>query len=65
MSLQPAFRGSGGGCDKVRSALCKYNDLTGGFNSTVEPPNNGQLGTRHFVHCSEVGLSWRSTNIFN
>ena len=32
---------------------------------TVEPPNNGQLGTRHFVRCSEVGLSWRSTNIFN
>ena len=24
---------------------------------TVEPPNKGQLATRHFVPCSEVGLS--------
>ena len=23
--------------------------------NTVEPPNKGQLGTRHFVPCSEVG----------
>ena len=33
-----------------------------GKSNTVEPPNKGQLGTRHFVRCSEVGLSWRSTN---
>ena len=32
--------------------------------NTVEPPNKGQLGTRHFVPCSEVGLSWRPTNFF-
>ena len=27
------------------------------INNTVEPPNKGQLGTRHFVPCSEVILS--------
>ena len=27
------------------------------FLNTVEPPNKGQLGTGHFVPCSEVGLS--------
>ena len=27
------------------------------FTCTVEPPNKGQLGTGHFVPCSEVGLS--------
>ena len=31
---------------------------------TVEPPNKGQLGTGHFVPCSEVDLSLRSTNFF-
>ena len=30
----------------------------------MEPLNKGQLGTRHIVPCSEVGLSWRSTNLF-
>ena len=22
--------------------------------STVEPPNNGHVGDKHFVHCSEI-----------
>ena len=30
-----------------------YSILVGSYN-TVEPPNNGQTGDEHFVHCSEV-----------
>ena len=35
----------------------RINVAVGGYLDTVEPPNKGQLGTRHFVPCSEVGLS--------
>ena len=36
----------------VNSFPVRFCELT-----TVEPPNKGQLGTGHFVPCSEVGLS--------
>ena len=35
----------------------KYSDTTANkyvYEYTVEPPNNGHIGDKHFVHCSEV-----------
>ena len=31
---------------------------------TVEPPNNGQVGDKHFVHCSEVVPSSEVENVW-
>ena len=35
--------------EEEMSLTLQYSQVT-----TVEPPNNGHVGDKHFVHCSEV-----------